>query len=83
MTTKKEDTKELDSVFVQMGLFQSSKKLNLSNIYEAIPKEVSKNDPYIQWVTEYMANPVKKPFSIDGQSDLINLFSTAQLRDFL
>ena len=29
MTTKKEDTKELDSVFVQMGLFQSSKKLNL------------------------------------------------------
>tara|TARA_B100000780_G_scaffold254476_1_gene202616 strand:+ start:1265 stop:2389 length:1125 start_codon:yes stop_codon:yes gene_type:complete len=58
----------IDLEFVQMWLFQSSKKLNLSKIYEAIPKDVSKNDPNIQWVSEHMANPVEKNFTLEGQN---------------
>lgn len=53
---------------IQLELFQSSKRLNLSETYEAIPKDVSATDPAITWVSKEIANPVKKPFSIDGVS---------------
>lgn len=53
---------------IQLELFQSSKRLNLSETYEAIPKDVSATDPAITWINEYMAKPIEKPFSIDGQS---------------
>lgn len=53
---------------IQLELFQSSKRLNLSETYEAIPKDVSATDPAITWVSKEIANPVKKPFSIDGLS---------------
>ena len=53
---------------IQLELFQSSKRLNLSETYEAIPKDVSATDPNITWVSKEIANPVKKPFSIDGLS---------------
>ena len=56
------------SLGIQLQLFQSSKRLNLSETYEAIPKDVSANDPAITWVSKEIANPVKKPFSIDGMS---------------
>lgn len=81
MATKtEEENKELAPVYVQMGLFQSSKKLNLSNIYEAIPKEVSKNDPSVEWVSEHIANPVEKIFSIDGQN-YISEIAPATIKD--
>ncbi len=53
---------------IQLELFQSSKRLNLSETYEAIPKDVSATDPAITWINEYMAKPIEKPFSIGGQS---------------
>ena len=45
---------------IQLELFQSSKRLNLSETYEAIPKDVSATDPAITWVSKEIANPVKK-----------------------
>lgn len=56
------------SIAIQMELFQTTKRLNLSETYEAIPKEVSSNDPLIKWVSEHLAEPVEKTFSIDGKS---------------
>jgi len=53
---------------IQLNLFQSSKKLNLSETYESIPKDISINDPRIKWVNEYIAESVERPFSIGGNS---------------
>jgi hypothetical protein len=53
---------------IQLELFQSTKRLNLSETYEAIPKEVSSNDPIIKWASKFIAEPVEKTFSIDGKS---------------
>ncbi len=63
------DKKELQQALgIQLELFQSTKRLNLSETYEAIPKEVSTNDPLIKWASGYLAEPVEKSFSIDGKS---------------
>lgn len=62
---KKELTKALN---IQLELFQSTNRLNLSETYEAIPKEVSRNDPLIEWITDDIAKPVSKTFSVDGIS---------------
>jgi hypothetical protein len=51
---------------IQLELFQSSKRLNLSETYEAIPKEVSLRDPALEWDNENIASPIEKPFSIEG-----------------
>jgi len=64
--SKKREIQELISV--QLELFQDTKRLNLSETYELIPKDVSLNDPNIHWVNEDIANPVKKPFTIEGQN---------------
>ncbi|GFO77785.1 hypothetical protein BPLS_P6432 [Bathymodiolus platifrons methanotrophic gill symbiont] len=53
---------------IQLELFQSTKRLNLSETYEAILKDVSATDPAITWINEYMSKPIEKPFSIGGQS---------------
>ena len=53
---------------IQLELFQSTKRLNLSETYEAIPKEVSTTDPNINWVNDDIANSIEKSFSIDGQT---------------
>ena len=53
---------------IQLELFQSSRRLNLSETYEAIPKDVSPRDPAITWVSKEIANPIKKPFSMDGKN---------------
>lgn len=37
---------------IQLELFQSTKRLNLSETYEAIPKDVSATDPAITWINE-------------------------------
>jgi len=65
MTSKKEPKYPLG---IQLELFQSSKRLNLSETYEAIPKDVSATDPAIVWINDYMAEPIEKTFSIGGQS---------------
>jgi len=65
MTNKKESQLPIG---IQLELFQSTKRLNLSETYESIPKEVSNNDPLINWVGEFLAEPIEKPFYIDGRS---------------
>lgn len=50
---------------MQLELFQSSKKLNLSETYETVPKEVSPNDPRIKWADKNLAYPVSQPFTLD------------------
>ena len=52
---------------IQLELFQSTKTLNLSETYEAIPKEISSTDPLIKWVSDHIAEPVEKTFFIDGK----------------
>ena len=67
--------KELqNSLEIQIKLFQSTKRLNLSENYEAIPKEVYNNDPIIKWVSKYIARPVEKTFSINGKSYVSKIF---------
>lgn len=58
----------IQHVALQLELFGSTNKLNLSETYEVIPKEVSSNDPLIKWVSDNIAEPVEKIFSIDGNS---------------
>ena len=53
---------------IQLELFQSSNRLNLSETYEAIPKDVSPRDPDITWVSKEIANPIEKFFSIGGKN---------------
>jgi len=53
---------------IQLELFQSSKRLNLSETYEAIPKDILPTDPAIVWISDHMAKPIEKAFSIGGQS---------------
>ena len=65
MTSKKEPKYPLG---IQLELFQSSKRLNLSETYEAIPKDVSPRDPDITWVSKEIANPIEKNFSIGGKN---------------
>lgn len=52
---------------IQLQLFQSTKQLNLSETYEAIPKDVSPQDPGIRWISEHIAESVEKPYSINGK----------------
>lgn len=52
---------------IQLQLFQSTKQLNLSETYEAIPKDVSQQDPGIRWISEHIAESVEKPFSVNGK----------------
>lgn len=66
--------KELQNpVGVQLELFQSTKRLNLSETYEAIPKEVSLRDPALKWDNKYIANPIEKSFSIEGVTFFLQL----------
>ena len=53
---------------IQLNLFQSSQKLNLSETYEGIPKDISKNDPRIKWINDNIAESVERPFNIGGNS---------------
>ncbi|GFO77871.1 hypothetical protein BPLS_P6583 [Bathymodiolus platifrons methanotrophic gill symbiont] len=63
------DSKQLQKALgIQLELFQSTKRLNLSETYEVIPKDVSSNDPLIKWVSKFIAEPVEKCFSIEGKS---------------
>ncbi|GAW86693.1 conserved hypothetical protein [Bathymodiolus platifrons methanotrophic gill symbiont] len=63
------DSKQLqEALGIQLELFQSTKRLNLSETYEVIPKNVSSNDPLIKWVSKFIAEPVEKCFSIEGKS---------------
>jgi hypothetical protein len=66
MTKNRQEVEK--SVAIQLELFQDPKRLNLSETYELIPKDVSANDTSINWVNEDIANPVKKPFTIKGQT---------------
>lgn len=70
MSSKKEPE---NSIGIQLELFQSSKRLNLSETYEAIPKDVSATDPTIKWIDKHTAKPVEKPFSINGQNYLAEI----------
>ena len=54
-----------ESIAIQLELFQSTKKLNLSETYEAIPKDVSPNDPLINWINDGVAESVERTFQID------------------
>ena len=65
---------------VQLDLFKSTKRLNLSETYEAIPKEVSPNDPQVRWVSEHIAEPVEKTFYIDGKA-YVSEISPANLKN--
>lgn len=65
---------------IQLELFQTSKKLNLSENYEAIPKEVSITDPAIVWVTEHIAKPVEKVFEWQGET-YVSEISPANFED--
>ncbi|MBU2969821.1 hypothetical protein KO527_10730 [Pseudoalteromonas sp. C2R02] len=40
----------------------------MSETYEAIPKEVSTDDPRITWVSDGIAESVEKTFSLDGKA---------------
>ncbi len=64
--SKKKDLK--NTTGIQLELFQSTRRLNLSETYEAIPKGISNNDPLITWVSKDIAEPVEKTFSIDGKA---------------
>ena len=66
MTTEKA-SREVAIPF-QMELFSSTQQLNLSEVYEAIPKEVSANDPAIVWESENVALPVERAFSFNNQT---------------
>jgi len=65
---------------IQLQLFQTTKQLNLSETYEIIPKGVSKNEKSIVWANENIAEPVEKPFSINGKS-FISEISPAIFKD--
>ena len=52
---------------IQLELFQTSKKLNLSSTYEAIPKSINKNDKSIVWVDENIAKPLEKTFLMNKE----------------
>ena len=56
------------SLGIQLELFQSTRRLNLSETYESIPKEISSTDPKIHWVNENIADPIEKIFTIDGKT---------------
>jgi hypothetical protein len=53
---------------IQLNLFQSSQKLNLSETYEGILKDISKNEPRIKWINDNIAESVESPFNIRGNS---------------
>lgn len=53
---------------IQLQLFQSTKQLNLSETYEAIPKDVSPQDPAIRWISAHIAESVEKPFTVNGKT---------------
>ena len=53
---------------IQLELFSSTKQLNLSDFYESIPKEVAPNDPAIVWKDGTFAFPVKKSFTVGGET---------------
>lgn len=52
---------------IQLNLFQTSKELNLSSTYEAIPKSINKNDSSIIWINENIAKPLEKTFLINNE----------------
>lgn len=56
------------SLAIQLQLFQSTKQLNLSETYEAIPKDVSPQDTAIRWINDHIAESVEKPFSVNGKT---------------
>ena len=53
---------------IQLELFRSTKQLNLSGVYESIPKEIAPKDAAIVWESENIALPIEKSFSVDGQT---------------
>ena len=56
------------SIPKQLELFSSTQQLNLSEVYEAIPKEVSVNDSSITWKTKNIALPIERTFSLNDRS---------------
>jgi len=58
---------------IQLELFQTSKKLNLSDTYETIPKEVAPKDPSIEWADKNLAYPVSKIFMLNKKSYTIKI----------
>lgn len=67
-------------VWIQLQLFQSTNQINLSETYEAIPKDVSPNDPMIRWVNEHIAESIEKPFVIDWKIYIAEI-SPANFKD--
>lgn len=65
---KNKDEIVLRSTPIQLELFGSTRRLNLSKTYVNIPKEVDPNDPSVVWKTDYIALPIEKSFSIQGNS---------------
>ena len=65
MSSKKKSETPIE---IQLELFRSTKRLNLSETYEAIPKEVSHNDQLVKWVSDHLAKPVEKKFFINEKS---------------
>jgi len=61
-------SKDLAVLGNQLELFQSTRTLNLSENYEAIPKHVNSNDPDIEWRTDEIAKPVNKNFEWSGKT---------------
>jgi hypothetical protein len=53
---------------IQLELFQSTQRLNLSETYEAIPKDVYIKDTNIEWINDDIANPIEKIFTIENQT---------------
>ena len=74
------NTVTINQPIVQLELFKASKRLNLSETYEAIPKEVSVTDPSIDWVNENIANPIEKSFQVAGQT-YISEIAPAPIKD--
>ncbi|NQX97527.1 MAG: hypothetical protein HRT73_06565 [Flavobacteriales bacterium] len=58
---------------IQLELFQSSKKLNLSDTYETIPKEVAPKDPSIEWADKNLAYSVSRTFIMNKKSYTIDI----------
>lgn len=64
----------------QLELFTSTKQLNLSEMYEAIPKEVAPDDPSIEWDGENLAFPVEKSFPSHEGMTLISEIKPATVK---
>ena len=65
---------------IQLELFHSTKQLNLSEAYENIPKDVAPNDPDIIWKDDTFALPVKKTFTVEGET-FVSEIKPAMLED--